>query len=149
MLRRTISFSPAYDQSFQASIAMAESALSLWWMGVETLAASWAVIAARAPVIDRAMRDPMNADAAELGRMVTEKMDAFTRASIDASANGWALYTDMVGQAMDMSRPGPASTARIAKRSRRMTRNTLNAGHKAIGPVHRTVTANRARLGGG
>lgn len=138
MLHRTMPLS--------ATVNVASSAFSLWWKAAETMAASASVIASRRQIIDSAMRDPMNADAAELGQMVSEKMDAFTRAALDASANGWALYADMVSQMWDMGRPGPASSARMAKRSRRMARNALAAGHKAIGPVHSAVTANKKRL---
>lgn len=141
MLHRTNPMSAAID--------MAESTLSLWWMGVETVTASWAVIAARAPVIDRAMRDPANADSAELGRMVEEKMDAFSRAAIDSYAHGWALYTDMWKQMWDMGQPSFTAQERVARRSQRIMRNSLTTGHHAIRPVHRAVTANQKRLSGG
>lgn len=141
MLHRTNPMSAAID--------MAKSTLSLWWMGVETVTASWAVIAARTPVIDRAMRDPANADTAELSRMVGEKLDAFSKAAVDVQSLGWTLYTDMWKQMLDLGQPTLSSQGRMVSRSQRMTRNVMTAGHRAIRPVHRAVTANQKRLSGG
>ncbi|MFK0297801.1 phasin family protein [Brevundimonas sp. NPDC090276] len=55
--------------------------------GQETAEASAQVIARRLAVLGEALADPLNADHAELGRMGTEKVEAFT-ASAGAVAAG-------------------------------------------------------------
>jgi len=131
---------------------------SLWANGLalqETALASAGVIQHRSGVIDAAMRNPLDADATELSRMVTEKVVAFTQAG-QAVATGWfALQADLLAQGQDMMRVAAGGTTaraaagRIGKRATRIALKTSKAGGRALKPVHATATANKRRLGAG
>lgn len=129
---------------------------SMWANGValsETMLAATNVVGHRSRTIDAAMRDPTQADTAELGRMVPEKMAAFGKAG-SALAHDWAvMQQEMLAQGTDMLRlstswpPKPAIAARMLERSTRLALQMSMAGGRALAPVHAAATGNDRRLG--
>lgn len=112
------------------------------WLGLaaktgEMLTASQQVIAARTTRMAHAGARPTQADRREMGLMVGEKLDAFSRSAMHfATAWGptWQLLATQaarawMGMAMSLWRAAPQA---------------LGA---ALAPVHRTATANARRLG--
>ena len=127
---------------------------SLWANGVavqQTAAAADAVIRHRSGTIDAALRNPLAADTAELGRMVPEKMAAFGEAGRIAGAGWFDLHADMLAQSRDLmifatGKATPATATRIANRGTALALKMSTLGGKALRPVHATATANAKRL---
>jgi hypothetical protein len=129
---------------------------SMWANGValsETMLAANNVVRYRGKTIDAAMRDPMHADVAELGRMVPEKIAAFGKAGT-ALAQDWAvMQREMLAQSSDMLRlstswpPDTAIAARMLERSTRLALQMSMASGRALAPVHAAATSNDRRLG--
>ncbi|NIJ34051.1 hypothetical protein [Sphingomonas oligoaromativorans] len=124
---------------------------------VETLTAANAVVAARGKIIEAAVRSPLTGDHAELGRMVPEKVDAFSRAgSATVTAwweaqSAWARHMQHLGgMAMRGRPPTPAELADLGSRAATLTLESIEAaarlGSTALAPVHRKATANARRL---
>jgi len=111
----------------------------LWGtLGIKTMQMSTAaaqVIAIRGARMAAAGLNPSAADRRENVRMVTEKMDAFTRAG-QALASGAAPL--MMGLAAQALRTGfDAATASTA---------AARLAHRTLAPVHGKATANARRL---
>lgn len=119
----------------------------------EMLGASAVVVGSRCGTIAAAARDPLQGDYAELGRMVPEKMDAFSRSGRSVMADICSIQSDAVSNWLQLARiaaagrpPGSTEAARMASRSSRMNARACAAAGKAIAPVHRRATANARRL---
>lgn len=128
----------------------------LWRAGTmmsETLTASQAVIGHRQRTIEEAMSDPLGADHAELGRMVSEKATAFGTAGASLASDWWAMQADMNAQAAAIGRmmtghiPGPRAAQAMMTRGQRLGSAGLASSVRAMTPIHRTATANARRLG--
>lgn len=130
---------------------------SMWRNAVamqETAAASDAVIRHRSASLDTAMRNPLNADVAELGKMVTEKMQAFSQSGLSMTNDIMSLQSDCFAQMRDLTavamsgRPPSAKViGRMGRRSSRILLKMTKAGGRALAPIHATATANQRRLG--
>lgn len=123
----------------------------------ETLAATHAVIDTRIDVIRDAITSPLTADYAELGRMVPEKVEAFSKAGSAVAAEWWAMQTDMIAQAQQLAAiamkgrpPTAAELNAIATRNvahgARMIERSVALGAGVLKPVHARATANARRL---
>ncbi|ODP38907.1 MULTISPECIES: hypothetical protein [Sphingomonas] len=110
------------------------------------------VMGSRSQTIDTAMRNPLQGDYRELGKMVPEKVAAFGKAG-SVMANDWtAIHGEMLDQGRDLMSalfswpPNAARMARIADRGSRLALEMSLAGGRAMAPVHAAVTANDRRL---
>ena len=119
----------------------------------ETLAASQEVIAKRTTM----MQSPMTADYVELGRMIPEKIEAFSRAGTAVAAEWWAMQAECWSEAQHigtMAMRGRAPTleemstlaSRNAAHALRMMERSAALGASAIAPIHRSATGNARRL---
>jgi hypothetical protein len=120
----------------------------------ETAVASEAVIRHRATTIDRAMRNPLTADFAELGKMLPEKLAAFSQSGVSMMNDMIALQADCFAQMHDLAavamggRPPSAKVVgRVGRRSSRILSKMTQAGGRALAPIHATAMANQRRLG--
>jgi hypothetical protein len=119
----------------------------------ETAFASHGVIDARSRTIDAAMRNPLQADMAELGRMVPEKLAAFGEAGSAMTKDWLEMQDDMLAQGRDMMSlftswpPNGATIERIGRRGSGFALKMSAAGGRALAPVHAAATANHRRLG--
>ncbi|WP_432769858.1 MAG: hypothetical protein HEQ22_03685 [Sphingopyxis sp.] len=59
----------------------------------ETFGGATKVVAARGAIIGEAMQSPLTADHAELGRMISEKIDTLSRAGAAAATVWWDSQT--------------------------------------------------------
>lgn len=143
----------AWSRLVAAQAIMAGSSIR----AAETLAASLSVIEKRTATMRAALADPLTADQAELGRMVPEKITAFSHAG-EALASGmlaWnrAVLTEAQHLGMITSR-GRAPTlgewlelaARAAEFTVAASERTARVGADALTPVHAIATANARRL---
>ena len=119
----------------------------------ETLNASQQVIDSRSQMMAAASRSPFTGDYAELGRMIPEKIDAFSRGASAAMAEWHAVQSDLFANWQTMARAGFAGRLPSARdveamtaRSARIMEHLSSAGAKALAPVHRAATANAKRL---
>lgn len=119
----------------------------------ETMQASHAVIDQRSRTIASACRDPLSADYAELGRMVPEKVAAFSQAGAAALDDFHAIQNETLAhwqQLMSIGLrgrlPTGAEMAAMTARSARVATRGAAAAGKALAPIHRTATANARRL---
>jgi hypothetical protein len=129
---------------------------SLWESGIalgQTALASRSVLEQRGRTIDSALRDPLGADHAELGRMVPEKIAAFGEAGASLLRDWIDLQSDLLAQGRDMATLSTSfgvangvTLGRIAERASRMVVRASGAGGRALAPVHARVTANERRL---
>ena len=129
------------------------------------------VIAIRTTRMALAGANPSAADRRENSRMVTEKVDAFSRAGQTLATGAAPLLAGMAGQAfrtsLDLlnaatqlasSRTIPETMARQRRLAHTLMRNTPSGqhgtlsndtarlAHRALAPVHRKATANAKRL---
>lgn len=119
----------------------------------ETLMAAGSVVRHRGETIDAAMRNPMTADHAELGLMVSEKAEAFASAGASIANDMMKLQMDMFAQAsavaaaMVTGRPLSSKAAgAMARRSERIMTRAMGSGGRALAPIHAKATANAKRL---
>ena len=145
----------AAARAMQAAFDLAEVSLKA---GEMTMAAG-TVISHRAGMIATAQHDPLNADHAELGRMLPEKVKAFSEAGAAAVEELWSLQRDIgdymlyVARAMTMTlgRPArPSDVAEFAERSfthgTRIATTAIGAAAVALAPLHKKATSNARRL---
>lgn len=123
----------------------------------ETLSASSEVITARAEIIQAAFHSPATIDQAELGRMVPEKVDAFSRAGSVMVSAWWTGHAAWMGQVQHLgtmaSRGRPPTLMELADLANRTASYTLQSieansklGSDSLAPVHRGAIANAHRL---
>lgn len=137
--------------------------MGLWSSGVtmarsgfafsEMMSASATVVDSRSRSILDAARDPLNGDYAELGEMVTEKIEAFSQAGAAAMNDVRGMQADvfdnwhqLVAIATGSRLMSPNEFGAWATRSTRMIDRAANAGGKALAPIHKKATANARRL---
>jgi hypothetical protein len=138
------------NDPWKLAASMWKNALALQ----ETASASGAVIRHRRATIDAAIRNPAGADLAELGRMVPEKLAAFSDAGGSLLRDCLALQSDCLAQMQDLSLlalagrvPSAAAMERVSRRGARIMTRATAAGGRALAPIHKTATANDRRLG--
>jgi hypothetical protein len=123
----------------------------------EMIMASGSVIGARMSIMGNAARRPFDADYAEIGGMVAEKVVALSRIN-EALVDQWAEMVldaseqvNHLGELVVSGRPltagdlAPLAERWLAHGTRLMTR-TLETGGLALAPVHQQATANARRL---
>lgn len=130
--------------------------MSMWRNAIalqETAVASHAVIGCRHDTIRAALSNPLDADVEELGRMVPEKVEAFTKAGTSLLDDCFAFQADWFAQMRDLGTiaiagvpPSAAALDRIGRRAARITTRMSRAGGRALAPVHAAATANDRRL---
>ncbi|WP_152639862.1 hypothetical protein [Sphingobium bisphenolivorans] len=129
---------------------------SFWANNVALSEMAWAahhVIGHRSRLIDAAMRDPMNANLAELSRMLPEKLSAFGKANAALNRAMMDVQADLLEHGSDLSSlltkgwpPETAVLERIGKRGTDILLKMSLAGGHVIEPVHAAATANHRRL---
>jgi hypothetical protein len=123
----------------------------------ETLDASSEVIARRVEMICDAARSPLEGNYAELGRMVPEKIDAFTRAGAAMADDWWAMQSACMAEMRHMGaiamKGRPPTMAELLALWQRNAAFGLRAFERAAGmtdkglqPIHATAMANAKRL---
>lgn len=138
-------------------LAAGASVTSTNMRALETMTAANAVVAARGKIIEAAVRSPLTGDHVELGRMVPEKVDAFSRAGSATVTAWWEAQSTWTrhmqhlgGMAMRGRPPTPAELADLGGRAVALTLESIEAaarlGSTALAPVHRKATANARRL---
>lgn len=121
----------------------------------EMMIASHSVVGTRVDLMNAAVCSPLDGDYAELGRMVPEKVAAFSRSGA-ALAEEWRKAQ---GEVFDQWREwgalisGVPTAGRLKAFNERTTRRgtramvrSMGAGGVALEPVHRTATINARRL---
>jgi len=128
-----------------------------WLRSLETVQASQTVIAARTDKMRDAATSPMQADLAEFGRMVPEKLDAFGRSAGAIARNthaihgAWMAQMQRVGLMMMSGRmPTVQEASAFAAQTTDYALGAISASAKlskdALAPVHRTAIGNASRL---
>lgn len=123
----------------------------------ETATASQAVIASRTTTIGEAMRSPLSGDYAELGRMVPEKVAAFSQSGTAGLSALFALQAGYAAQAQEVGamllRGRPLTLGEMAELSERTSMHALQAleasakmGRDVVAPLHKAATGNAKRL---
>ncbi|HVG47126.1 MAG TPA: hypothetical protein VM899_03180, partial [Rubellimicrobium sp.] len=132
--------------------------VSTSWQASEMLVASGSVIGARMTIMSDAARRPLDADYAEIGGMVSEKVVAASKVN-QALVDQWsAMLLDASEQVQHVGRSVLAGhplgagdlwqlTERSLAHSTRMMARTMETGGLALAPVHQQATANARRLG--
>lgn len=128
----------------------------MWNAGMmmnEMLTASGRVIDRRSQVIGRAFDRPQEGDAVELGRMVSEKAEAFSLAGASLARDWWSLQGELVAQSFALGNammsgrvPTVRASRAIAARQQRLTDHALASSVRAMRPIHGAATANDRRL---
>lgn len=134
---------------WRSSQALADCGLKL----AETMQAAGAVIDSRSRTILDATRDPLRGDYAELGRMVPEKVTAFSKAGAAAMGEvgaiqaqalaNWRVMLRIAGQGRLAT---PAEIGAMTTRSAAMVERSAKAPGKALAPIHRGARGNARRL---
>lgn len=121
----------------------------------EMMLASYSVIGSRADLMHAAARSPLDGDYAEFGRMVPEKMAAFSRSGAALAEEWRKAQGDLFDQWREwgllmtgMPTLGRLNAfgERVTERGARAMARSMKAGGVALEPVHRTATANARRL---
>ena len=123
------------------------------WKTGEMMRASADVIGSRFQSLAEASRNPLAGDYAELGRMVPEKLDAFSRSGWAALRNLETMNAAAAANIAQLGRiaaagrlPTPTEARRIATRSSRLMACASAAAGKTLAPVHKRATSNARRL---
>lgn len=123
------------------------------WKTGEMMRASADVIGSRCQSMAEASRNPLSGDYVELGRMVPEKVDAFSRAGWAALRNLQTMNAAAFANLAQTSRiaaagrlPTAAEVQRLSSRSSRMVACASAAAGKTLAPVHKRATGNARRL---
>lgn len=119
----------------------------------ETATASGKVVERRGRKMEAAMRNPIEADLGELGRIVPEKIAAFSQAGAATCRDMAEIQTDLLAQGLDLTRlfiagwpPSSSTVERIARRGSRLALKISRAGGHALAPIHDAAVANERRL---
>jgi hypothetical protein len=143
----------AWSRMLAAQAAMAASSIR----AAETLTASLSVIDTRTAIMRAAMADPLSADHAELGRMVPEKIAAFSDAGGAMMRGMLAWNQALLAEAQHLGTiasrgraPTPGEWLGLAARTAEFgvaaAEQTARVGAAALAPVHAKATANARRL---
>jgi hypothetical protein len=144
-----------YSRMISAAFGMAGTAQR----ASEMLNASGEVIARRTAMMGDAARSPLSGNYAELGRIVPEKLEAFSKANAAMASDWWAMQSAFITEAQHfgaLAMKGRAPTlAELSELSSRHAAFALRAferagsiGGKGLRPIHASATANARRLKG-
>jgi hypothetical protein len=137
-----------------ASLEMAQTG----WRFGEMMMAAKDVVGDRTSMLQAAAVSPLTGDYAELGRLVPEKVEAFSKAGSDVVAEWWAMQRDIAvhiqhvgsillsGQAPDLYELSTLAS-RTAEHATRMMVRSMGVGEVALAPIHARATSNARRLG--
>jgi hypothetical protein len=138
-----------YWSAARAGMDMFQTSLKLG----ETFAASRNVIDRRVEIMTEAAADPAAGDYRELGRMVPEKVEAFSKAGAVLGRSWWGMQSDaachfqhMATMMMRGGLPTPSDLEAISRRGARTTARAAAVAGAALAPVHKAATANARRL---
>lgn len=142
-----------WSRMVSASMAMAQTGMKM----LETSRASNDVIAARSDLINAAFKSPLTADHREWSKMILEKVEAFSQAGASISNIWWGMSSAWMSQAQHMAglatRGKLLTVSELTALQQRTTAHALSVmdasvdmGTKSLAPIHRTATANAARL---
>lgn len=150
-----MSFDPfaAWTRMASAGLNMLETAQRVG----ETMVAANTVIGKRSKLMDDAYKAPLQADVAELGRMVPEKVEAFSRSGAAVATEWWAMQTAALAEAQRLGalamRGKPVTASELASSGARTMNHALKMmehgaalASGAVKPVHARATANARRL---
>ncbi|WP_041392058.1 hypothetical protein [Sphingobium sp. SYK-6] len=118
----------------------------------QTISGTQNVVMARLPVIAAAFHSPLTADHRELSLMVSEKVDAFGKASVarardDASIrDAWSANARDMGRLAGGAMLGPQDWLAIMNRNTAAMTSWFAIPAKVLAPYHKAVTANDRRL---
>lgn len=123
----------------------------------EMMSASGEVVSRRADMMQAALRSPLDADHAELARMVPEKIEAFAQAGGAIVSGWWAMQAAMMAEAQHagamMMRgriPSPLEASALMARNAGFLIGSVERASRvsaaALAPVHAKATANARRL---
>lgn len=128
-----------------------------WLKGFEMLPASQGVIAARSDIMRDAVAKPFDADLGELGRMMPEKVAAFSTSIAQIAQGSMAMQLAGSQQMQRASAmllsgrvPTLAEASALASQTVSYALGAVGAGARlgkdALAPIHRTATGNARRL---
>jgi hypothetical protein len=139
----------AWAGLWSSGLRLAETGMRM----TEVMRASGEVIDSRVRTIAEAAANPLGGDYRELGRMVPEKVDAFSRAGATAlgdlvamQAAALANYQQMASIAFTGRAPTVAEAEAMWSRSLGIVTRAMDSTGRALAPVHGRVTANAKRL---
>lgn len=126
----------------------------------EMLRTANSVVAARSEILGAAVALPRAGDYAEIGRMIPEKLDAFSRANAAAGkvywdmGTAWVRYYQRLGGAAFRGRaPTPAEASSLVEGWTSLMiqtfEGTARLGAVSLAPVRRQVNRNATRLKAG
>jgi len=139
----------AWMNLWAAGWNMAQTGMKL----AELASASQEVVESRTKTIKSAIRNPLKGNYRELGRMLPEKLTAFSQAAEAAAQDVSAMQMDAIAtyqQMVDLAsgrRPMmPLDWLTLASRSTRMMERAMLAGGRTLAPIHLAATKNAKRL---
>lgn len=142
-----------WSRMMGASLDMAQTAMRAG----QTMSASRDVIDKRTDMMRTAMADPVGADHAELGRMVPEKIAAFSSAGT-AIVDGWLAWNSALmaeaqhigAMTMKGRAPTPLEWMTLLSRSQAFGLTAVERGARVsaatLQPVHAKAVSNAKRL---
>ncbi len=142
-----------YSRIASAAFDMASTAVR----ASEMLGASQEVIAKRSSMIGVAGRYPLEGDYVELGKMVPEKIDAFSKAGAAMAGDWWVMQTAAITESQKLARmamsgriPTLAEWTALAEHNAafglKSFERVVAASAKGLRPIHAAATANAKRL---
>jgi len=148
-----------YDP-FSSWLRLMEAAAGMARTGMrasETMTASGDVVAKRSAIIGTAMTTPFSADHAEIGRMVPEKLEAFSQSGAAMIGEVYAMQMAWMAEAQHMGAlamrgrmPTMTELATLSSRNAafavRSIERTASLGATALAPIHAAATGNAKRL---
>lgn len=148
-----VDFFTSWSRLWAASFDMAKTARKY----AETATASQTVIESRTGMIRKAMQSPLEGNYAELGRMVPEKLEAFSTAGAAMATQWWQMHAVMMDEAQKLT--ATAMRGRVLSVGDMLAIGTRGLGNAAqlaeqgarlgaggIAPIHAKATSNARRL---
>lgn len=143
----------AWSRLVSASFEMAQTTMKV----VETINASSQVVSTRSDMIGTAMRSPLDANHRELGRMVPEKVEAFSHSGAAIVTAWWGMQTAWLIEMQHLAgvsmRGRPLTAPELLDLSSRQMAYAVGSvetaarlGSGAVAPIHRKATSNARRL---
>lgn len=143
----------SWSRLVSASFEMVQTTMKV----AETINASSQVVSTRSDMIATAMRSPLDADHREMGRMVPEKVEAFSRSGAAIVTAWWEMQTawlvemqHLAGLAMRGRLPTKPELLDLSSRQMAYAVGSVESaaqlGHNAVAPIHRKATSNARRL---
>ncbi|MDB5669893.1 MAG: hypothetical protein JWO25_852 [Alphaproteobacteria bacterium] len=132
--------------------------MDMWQTGFklgETMVASSSVVDKRMAILQAAAANPLTGDYREIGQIVPEKVEAFSKAGIKLSQGWWAAHRDIAAQMHHMGAlmmrggiPTLADMQTMSNRGSRAVARAATTAQQTLAPIHKAATANARRLNG-